>query len=92
MSCTTVTERPSITITALRDELSETINRVKYRNERVSICRRDEKVAAVVSIEDVELLEQIEELIDLRTALAALREVEREGTISLADFRKELGV
>lgn len=92
MSCTAVTEHPTITITELRGDLSETINRVKYRNERVGICRHDEEVAAVVPIEDVELLEQLEELIDLRAALDALREIGRKGTVSLADFRKELGV
>lgn len=82
----------TISLTDARTNLSDTISRVQYGNERVVICRHDKPAAAVVSIEDKELLDRLEELVDLRVAMEALREVEREGAISLADLRRELGV
>jgi hypothetical protein len=47
---------------------------------------------AVVPYEDEERLEDIEERLDLRGALAALKEAEEEGTASWDDLKRELGV
>ncbi len=75
-----------------RDNWSATISRVQYGNERVVICRHDRPAAAVVTVEDKELLDRLEDLIDLRAAREALGEVATHGTVSLADFRRELGL
>jgi hypothetical protein len=47
---------------------------------------------AVVPFEDMELLEELEERVDLRAALAALKEAEDEGTVSWDDLKRDLGV
>ena len=47
-------------------------------------------MAAIVSLEDVELLEALEDQIDLENARAALIEAEKEGTVSWEEFKKEL--
>ncbi len=43
----------------IRSNLAEVINRVAYGGERVVLQRRSKPVAAVVSIEDLELLNSL---------------------------------
>ena len=49
----------SVTSEDVRDNLGELINRVKYRRERMKVTRRGKPVAALIPVEDLELLEQI---------------------------------
>jgi hypothetical protein len=44
-----------------------------------------------VSLEDARLLEKLEDVLDAHDALAAMKEAERDGTISLAELRARLG-
>jgi len=64
---------------------------VRYGHERVAITYHGRPVAAVVSMEDVRLLEKLEEALDARDAVDAIHEADRDGTISLAEFRELLG-
>ena len=59
---------------ALREALAETVNRVAYGKERVTVRRRGKPVAALVPLEDLELLEALEDRLDLEAARAALAE------------------
>ena len=52
----------------------------------------EERLAAVVPLEDVALLEQLEDALDALDALEGIREAETEGTISLEELRARLGV
>ena len=64
-----------------------------HGKERVILARRGKAVAAIVSLEDVELLEALEDKIDgLENARAALIEAEKEGTVSWEEFKKELSL
>lgn len=54
----------SVTSEELRLGLGELINRVKYRNERVRVTRRGKPVMALVSVEDLEILEQVIDAIE----------------------------
>lgn len=73
----------SVTSEDVRDNLGELINRVKYRRERMKVTRRGKPVAALIPVEDLELLEQILEAIederDLPTIKARLRRFEETG-------------
>ena len=66
----------------VRKRLAEVIDRAAYGKERVILARRGKAVAAIVSLEDVELLEALEDRIDLENARAALIEGEKEGTVN----------
>ena len=64
-----------------RKDLAEIINRAAYAHERTLITRRDTDVAAVISIEELRLLDALLEryedesdLADARTALLEVRE------------------
>jgi prevent-host-death family protein len=75
--------------TAVRDSFSETINRVAYTGERIALERRGKTVAAIVSAEDLELLQALEDRIDLAAARRALRE---PGSRNWAKVKAELGL
>jgi len=73
-----------------REHFSELVNRTCYGNERITLTRRGKQIAAIVSIEDLALLEKIEDELDIRDAISALSEAKEKGTISLHELKKEL--
>jgi prevent-host-death family protein len=72
-----------------RESLADVLNRVAFGGERISLKRRGKRVAVIVSAEDAELLEQLEDKIDLTAAKKALANKKR---IPLNQVRKELGL
>ncbi len=75
-----------------RDEFSDLVNRAAYGKERVVLTRRGKPLAAVVPLEDVELLERLEVRIDLDEARAALAEARDDGTVSWEEIKAEIGL
>lgn len=82
----------AITTVAARQNFSDLINRVAYGKDRILLTRRNRPLVAVVPIEDVALLEELEDREDLKAARAALREVKRKGTIPWPQIKKESGL
>jgi prevent-host-death family protein len=78
--------------TDARENMAEILNRVAYAKDRVRITRRGKEVAAVVPIEDLELIERLEDEIDIREAKRALADVQKHGTIPWGKVKKELGL
>lgn len=76
------------TASSARQNFSEIVNRAAYGHERVIVHRRKKPVAAVVPIEDLELLERLEDRIDI----AAARKRLNEPTIPWAKIKKDLGL
>lgn len=70
----------------IRNQLADAINRVAYAGERIVLERRGKKVAALVSVEDLELLEELEDQADIRAARKALKE---KGGITLEELKKK---
>ena len=83
-----------LAVTKARTELSEMVNRVAYRGERVVLERRGKDVAAIVPIGDLELLEKLEDARDAAAARQALAETKkkREKPIPWKKARKDLGL
>ena len=75
--------------TALRSNVAETLNRVAYQGERIELERHGKPVAALVSIDDLELLEALEDRIDLAAARRALKE---RGRRSWDKVKADLGL
>ncbi|MDR4478527.1 MAG: type II toxin-antitoxin system prevent-host-death family antitoxin [Nitrospira sp.] len=75
-----------------REGFADTINRAAYGKERVVVRRRGKEVAAVVPIEDLRLLEELEDRVDLVDARAALAETKKKGVKSLDTILKDLGL
>ena len=80
----------NITVTEAREGFAELINRVAYAHERVRVVRRGRELAAVVPMEDVELLEALDDELDLAAARAALADPANEGRIPWEDLRNRL--
>jgi antitoxin Phd len=78
-----------ISVKAIRDNLADALNRVAYGGERIVLLRRGKGVAALVSMEELKLLEDLEDQRDLRLALKAKKE---KGGITLAQYRKKHGI
>jgi prevent-host-death family protein len=74
-----------------RQDLSSVIKGVR-KGQRFLLSRHGEDVAAIVSVEDLELLQAIEDRCDARVARAALADAEKNGTVSWDQVRAELGL
>jgi prevent-host-death family protein len=82
----------AISTVQARNRLAEIINRVAYAKERVILTRRGEELVAVVPVEDVRLLEDLEDRLDLDDARAALAETEATGTTAWEKIKADLGL
>jgi len=78
-----------ISMVQVRDNLAEVINRVAYGGERAVLQRRGKGVVAVVSMDDLALLESLENQADLKAALKARKE---KGAIPLKQVKARLGM
>jgi prevent-host-death family protein len=72
-----------------RRKFSHTISRVEFGGERIVLERRGAQVAAVVPMEDLQLLQDLENKIDLATARKALKE---PGAVPWKRLKAELGL
>lgn len=73
-----------------REEFSELLNQVAYLGERVVLHRRGKNVAALVSLEDLQLIQDIEDRLDNAAADAAL--VKPGESISWEQIKKDLSI
>ena len=73
----------------IRNNLADAINRVAYAGERIILERRGKGVAALVSVEDLALLEELENQGDIRAARKALKE---KGGVPLEKIKERLGM
>ena len=79
-----------ITATEARDAFGETLNRVAYGKERIVLSRRGKPLAALVPLEDLALLEELEDRLDVEEARKALAESDEH--IPYDEVRRELGL
>jgi prevent-host-death family protein len=74
-----------------RDHLSEVVDRARYTQDRVVLTKRGREVGAIISIDDLKLLEMLEDQLDIKEARQALEESQGE-RISYDEVRKKLGL
>jgi prevent-host-death family protein len=75
-----------------KKQLGQILARTARTKRRVMVTNRGKDMAAVVPIEDVQLLEEIEDRLDLDEARAALAGVKREGTVAWKKIKRDLGL
>ena len=66
-----------LTASSVRDAFAATLDRVADGGERIILDRHGKSVAALVPIEDLQLLRQIEDQLDNEAAAKAGKEPER---------------
>lgn len=73
-----------------RKKFADIVNKVAYGHDPVILTRRGENIAALVSMEELELLQQIEDVIDINDAKKALSEP--GDNVPSSKFWKKLGL
>lgn len=81
-----------ISVTEARSHFAHIINKVGYKGERIILQKHDKKLAAIIPIEDFELLEELEDMIDVMEAEAALAEDEGKEPRPWEEVKNELGL
>jgi prevent-host-death family protein len=82
---------PALDLTQARARFTESVNRVTYRGERILIQKHGRPVAALVPIEDLALIRELEDRIDLDDARKALAEAKGK-LIPWETVKRELGL
>jgi prevent-host-death family protein len=84
----------NIGVAQIRNNMADMLNRVAYRGERIILERRGKGIAALVSMDDLALLEAIENREDAKAARKALTEMQRKGLkpIPLSEIKKRVGI
>jgi antitoxin Phd len=80
----------TISTAEARKKLAEIVNKVAYGKEPIVLTRRGEKIAALISMEELELLQLIEDHMDIEDAKKALAEPGEN--IPAKKFWKKLGL
>jgi prevent-host-death family protein len=89
----TIAKRIGVPASGARDNLSDLVNLAAYGKERVILTRRGRPLAAIVSVEDVERLDALEDARDsaiIRERVAAWEKSGRKG-VTLEAIAKENG-
>lgn len=82
----------AVSVTAARESFSDLVNQVAYAGERVELERHGKPVAAIVSIEDVRLLQALEDRLDVEAAEAALADPANREFIPWEKVKADLGL
>ena len=79
-----------IAVIDARKDLAGVLNRAAYGKERVVLTRRGKEVAAIVSMDDLNMLEAIEDHMDVRESERILARV-RAGSEQLLSLEEVKG-
>jgi len=80
----------TISTAEARKNFADIVNKVAYGKEPIVLTRRGHEVAALVSIDEFELLRQIEDYIDIEDAKKTL--AEPGDNVSAKEVWKQLGL
>lgn len=73
-----------------RESLGEVVDRARYTHERVVLTKRGKDVGAIISMDDLKLLEMLEDQLDIKAAREAIEESRGERS-PYEEVRKKLG-
>jgi prevent-host-death family protein len=83
---------PEHRISEAREQFATIINQVAYGGDRVRLTRHGKAVAAVVPIEDVDFLEDLEDELDLELVREALADPENQTPVPWEEVKRDLGL
>ena len=79
-----------LTASQLREDMATAINKVAFGRERIVLQRNNKDVAALVPMEDLTLLRELEDRADLEEIKKAL--AQPGSNIPWEDIKKKLGI
>jgi prevent-host-death family protein len=77
--------------TKAKDAFGETINRAAYGKERIILTRRGKPLAALVPLEDIDLLDQLENAADAEDVKLSREEAARGEVIAWEAVKADIG-
>ena len=80
----------TVTVSEMRETFAEALNKAAYGKERIVIDRRGKRLASLIPIEDLELLEALEDRMDVAAVKRALAAPGK--SIPYERVRRELGL
>jgi prevent-host-death family protein len=81
-----------VSATEARARFADVLDRVAHKGERVVIERRGKILGAVVSADDLKILERVRELEDEEDRKAAAQARKERGSIAWALIKRDLGI
>jgi prevent-host-death family protein len=79
-----------VTTAEARKNLADLLNRVAYTQEHVVVTRRGRDIAAIVSMEDLDLLNRLRQLVVRNDVASAIDELEGGASIPWSELKKDL--
>lgn len=79
-----------VSIAEARKNLADLLNRVVYSRERVVLTRHGREVAAIVSIEELGLVDRLKTLLREKEVLEAIEELASGDTVDWAELKGAL--
>ncbi len=80
----------SASLQEIQTDLPAFLKRTTENHERIIVQENGKEVAALVPLQDIQALEEIEDRLDLEDALASLAEARNGNTTSWEAVKKEL--
>ncbi len=74
-----------MSVSEARKNFSEALNKVSFGKDRIMIHRNDKDMAALVPLEDIELLEMIEDKVDQMLIEEAMKDFDPSKTVPVED-------
>lgn len=81
----------SVNTTDAKEQFTDLVNRVIHDKERIILTRRGKDVAAIIHIDDLNLILESQDKHDLTEAIDALKEARNQGTITLEQLKNDIG-
>jgi prevent-host-death family protein len=87
-----MTAPTAVSVADARSDLAELLNRVAYGKERLVITRHGRELAALVPIEDLQLVNRLRRFVARKDVARALAELDAGKAPSWEQLREELGL
>ena len=78
----------NISFSDARANLAELVSKAKYKGDRYVISKHGKQVAGLVSLEDLQLLETLEDKMDLQ----GIEQIRQEDTVTLKEAKAILNL
>jgi len=79
-----------------RNQLADILNKAAYGHERTVVTRRGKRIAAIISVEDLDLLEaiidELEDRADAQYCREALKDLDLSKCVPWEEIKGELGL
>jgi prevent-host-death family protein len=81
-----------VTAEKAQGDFSSYVERVSKNKERIMVTRGRKRIAAIVPIEDLRLLELMEDKADIKDADEAMKETREKGSVSWEKVKADLAL